>query len=208
MPIVDARGRTCPEPVVMTMRELDALASSGRTAEPVEVLVDDEVAVENLRRLGASHSRSVVVLSEDAGSWRVSLVADGPAPAAGAVAPPVPDPSPDALAGRVVIVGGSSLGRGDDELGAILMRGLIYALANNDLVPATMVFLNGGAPLTCEGSASLDDIRQLEERGCSVLTCGTCLDHLGLKDRLAVGGVTNLYAIAQLLLSPGGVVEL
>ena len=48
----------------------------------------------------------------------------------------------------------------------------------------------------------LDDIRELERRGCEILTCGTCLDFHGLRDELAVGGVTNLYAISEILLGP------
>jgi len=71
-----------------------------------------------------------------------------------------------------------------------------------------MVFFNGGARLTCEGSVSLEDIRQLEERGCEILTCGTCLDFFGIKEKLAVGGVTNLYAISEFFLAPEGVVSL
>ena len=67
-----------------------------------------------------------------------------------------------------------------------------------------MVFFNGGARLTCEGSVSLEDIRQLEERGCEILTCGTCLDFFGIKEKLAVGGVTNLYAICRVFPRPRG----
>ena len=50
--------------------------------------------------------------------------------------------------------------------------------------------------------------RVLERRGTEVLTCGTCLDYLDIRDKLAVGGVTNLYAIAQALMGPGRAVTL
>ena len=30
-----------------------------------------------------------------------------------------------------------------------------------------------------------------------ILTCGTCLDFYGLKEQLAVGGVTNMYDIVE-----------
>lgn len=43
--IIDARGRSCPEPVLMTK---DALEKN--TDSPIEVLVDMMVAVENIRR--------------------------------------------------------------------------------------------------------------------------------------------------------------
>ena len=70
-----------------------------------------------------------------------------------------------------------------------------------------MLFYNGGAHLTCEGSESLDDIKELASRGTKILTCGTCLDFYGIKDKLAVGEVTNLYAIAEIVSScPGATV--
>ena len=31
----------------------------------------------------------------------------------------------------------------------------------------------------------------------TILTCGTCLDFYGLKEKLGVGGVTNMYDIVE-----------
>ena len=62
---------------------------------------------------------------------------------------------------------------------------------------ATMLFYNGGAKLTVEGSPVLDDLKGLAEQGVEILTCGTCLDHYGIKDQLAVGEVTNMYVIVE-----------
>ena len=53
------------------------------------------------------------------------------------------------------------------------------------------------AKLTVEGSPVLDDLKGLAEQGVEILTCGTCLDHYGIKDRLAVGEVTNMYVIVE-----------
>ena len=65
------------------------------------------------------------------------------------------------------------------------------------LPPKTILFYNGGARLTCEGSDSLEDLRALAEQGVELLTCGTCLNFYGLTDELAVGGVTNMYEIVE-----------
>lgn len=212
MSVVDALGKTCPQPVIMTSKELDALAAAGRAEEAVEVLVDNMVAVENLKRLANSRARAVEVVEDQAGArWRIVIAGGELGEQAPDVAfEPVCDlPAPAAeVGGKVIAVGSEFMGRGDKELGAILMKGLIYAFANADNPPATMVFYNGGARLTCEGSPSLEDIKQLEERGCEILTCGTCLDFYGIKDQLAVGGVTNLYAISELFLGAKPVVSL
>ena len=55
-----------------------------------------------------------------------------------------------------------------------------------DTLPKTMLFYNGGATLTTEDSDSLEDLKSLEAQGVEIMTCGTCLDYYGLKDKLAV----------------------
>ena len=60
-----------------------------------------------------------------------------------------------------------------------------------------MLFYNGGATLSAEGSDSLNDLKALAEQGVEILTCGTCLDYYGLKEKLAVGSVTNMYTIVE-----------
>lgn len=219
---VDARNKSCPQPVILATKALDQLAAQGDADQELEVLANEMVAVENLKRLAASRGRAVEVV-EGAGEWSVRIAGtensegdaaatDGEAPTFEAVCDlPATQPSPLASVTHgspvVVAVGDDVMGRGDKELGRILLKGIIYAFANADVPPAKMVFFNDGAKVTCEGSPSIDDLRELESRGCEILTCGTCLDFHGLKEKLAVGGVTNLYAISQILLS-GGVVSL
>ena len=95
----------------------------------------------------------------------------------------------------------------DGRFSAVLMKGFLYALAGLDRLPDTVLFYNGGAFLTTEGSASLEDLRLLESQGVEILTCGTCLDHYGIKQKLAVGGVTNMYAIAEKLVGAAKVIR-
>ena len=83
-----------------------------------------------------------------------------------------------------------------------------YALAQLEVPPVTLLFFNGGAKLTVEGSQSLEDLRTLEEAGTEILTCGTCLDYYGLKDKLAIGSVTNMYRIAEILTTADRLVTL
>ena len=54
----------------------------------------------------------------------------------------------------------------------------------------------------------LEDIKELSERGVEILTCGTCLDFYGIKEKLAVGGVTNMYSIAEKMFQAGKVVRI
>lgn len=100
---------------------------------------------------------------------------------------------------RVFIVT-DRIGRGDDELGALLMKNFLYSLARNEERPSAVMLMNGGVRLACNGSASLDDLRLLAENGVVVKACGTCLDYLGLMDELAVGSVGTMPdSVAALL---------
>ena len=89
------------------------------------------------------------------------------------------------------------MGQGSEELGRQLMKGFLYALTELDELPETILFYNGGAKLTTEGSDSLEDLKLLETQGVEILTCGTCLNHYGIGEKLAVGAVTNMYVIAE-----------
>ena len=70
-----------------------------------------------------------------------------------------------------------------------------------------MIFYNGGAKITCEGSDSLEDLKNLESQGVEIVTCGTCLDYYGMKDKLAVGIVTNMYDIVESMNNAGKIVK-
>ncbi len=103
------------------------------------------------------------------------------------------------MAKRVLIVT-DRIGRGDEELGWVLMRSFCHSLARNERKPASVMLMNEGVRLACEGSEVLDDLRLLVEKGVAVKACGTCLDFLGLKESLAVGEEgTMIDSVAALL---------
>lgn len=79
------------------------------------------------------------------------------------------------------------------------MKGFIFALSQLEKLPKTILFYNGGATITTEGSDSLEDLKNMEAQGVEILTCGTCLNYYGLTEKLAVGSVTNMYTIVERL---------
>lgn len=97
----------------------------------------------------------------------------------------------------VVVISADHMGEGDETLGKILLKGFLFALTQQETLPKTVLFYNGGASVTCEGSASLEDLQKLHELGVEILTCGTCLNHYGLAEKLRVGEVTNMYVIVE-----------
>jgi selenium metabolism protein YedF len=114
---------------------------------------------------------------------------------------------PDARDNTIVVVSSDRMGVGNDDLGKVLIKGFIFAITQLDKLPKTMLFYNGGAKLTSEGSDSLEDLKSLEAQGVEIMTCGTCLDYYGLKEKLAVGSVTNMYSIVETMANAGRIIR-
>lgn len=182
---VDARGLVCPIPVVKTK---DAIASLGGEGT-VRTLVDNEVAVQNLTRFASG--KGYAVRSAAVGESEYEVVIEATACAT----------CEEEKTGRniVVAITKNVMGGGDETLGRTLLKSFLYALAQQETLPRTILFYNGGASVACEGSDSLEDLAQMEKAGVEILTCGTCLNFYGLSDKLKVGQVTNMYAIVEKL---------
>ena len=99
--------------------------------------------------------------------------------------------------GFAVVISKNTMGEGAEELGKILIKAYIYSLTELPVPPKFVIFLNSGAYLTSDGSNAIDDLKKLENEGTEILTCGTCVNYYGLQDKLAVGAITNMYAIAE-----------
>ena len=195
---VNALGLACPLPVVETKKALEAMTEAGT----ITVLVDNEIAVQNVSRFAGS--RQLAAKSEKTGEKEFRIVIDVPADKleGGAAEAPADEAEPVCVMdgrrkGMVVAIGSNQMGNGAEKLGKSLMKAFIFALTKQDYLPETMLFFNSGAYLTCEGSDSLEDIKELEAQGVEVMTCGTCLDFYELKEKLAVGSVTNMYVIVE-----------
>jgi selenium metabolism protein YedF len=204
--LVDARGRACPQPVLLTRQ---AWADGARR---IRVLVDNEGSAENVRRMATSLGCRVET-SRAGTEIQILAVAGENAPSAAEVPEPellaceTPGADPSLPKRPVVFVDTDQFGRGDAELGRILMRGFLKTLKEVEPLPATLIFANHGVRLTTDGSDLLDDLAELADRGVELLSCGTCLDFLGLEDSLRVGRVSNMYEIASALLRASSVVK-
>jgi selenium metabolism protein YedF len=99
----------------------------------------------------------------------------------------------------VIAITDDILGGGDVELGKTLMKSYIYALTEVEPKPKTIIFINNGVSLATEGSPVLESLKTLEEQGVEILSCGTCLNFYGLKEKLMAGTVSNMYTIVEKL---------
>ena len=177
---VDAIGQVCPVPIIMTKNALKDIEEG-----QVELSVDNRISLENLQKMSKEMGYDYTV--EESGDifkivinkMRESVELR------------------ESEENTVVVIDSLHMGKGDVELGRILMKGFIYTLSEMEELPKTILFYNEGVKLAIEGAESLQDLKSLEERGVEILSCGTCLNFYGITEKLRVGSVTNMYTILE-----------
>lgn len=186
---LDCRGLACPLPVIETKKALASL-----TREALTILVDNQVAKENVVKFATAQQCGVSVESQ-AGNFSIRITKPGMPTTLIAPVAPVALSAGDSM---VWLITQDSFGHGSKELGSVLMKSFFYTLTEREL-PSKVLFVNSGVFLTLQDSPVLAHIETLAKRGVEVLSCGTCLDYYGIKERLAVGGITNMYTIVEAL---------
>ena len=189
---IDARGLPCPQPVVLTKKVIEKMEKG-----TVEVTVDSETSSENILRFATSIGCVASVKREKDNfivriekmqtvfkkeNWQDGMIS--------------------------VFIRSDSIGRGNDALGKILMRAFLPTLIETQPHPKRVIFMNAGVKLTVEGSEVIDSLIEIEKAGVKLLVCGTCLDFYGIKDRLKVGKVSNMFEIVNLLFNSDKVITI
>jgi selenium metabolism protein YedF len=188
MPVIDCRGLACPQPVITTKQTLDQL----KEGEMI-VIVDNASSCNNVERFAQSQGCSVEVESRGQDFYlhvrkgKISDAAEAPG-------------EKKEVEKVVVYINSNLLGVGDEALGTILMRAFLKTLLDLERKPLRLILINSGVQLASEGSEVLEILGKLSEKGIEILSCGTCLDFYGLKEKLKVGKVSNMYEIAQSLM--------
>lgn len=187
---LDAVGKACPIPVIMAKKEID-----GKNKEFI-IVVDNEIAVENLKKLANSTSYNLeykkqndnylVAFSYDCIECNLMLEE--------AMKENTMDTS-----NHIIFVGKDYLGEGDMELGKNLIRMFFYSLTESKEIPKHIIFINSGVKLTTQDEQIINHLKELEKKGSQILSCGACLNYYQLAESLNVGEVTNMYTIVEIM---------
>jgi len=199
MKLIDARGKTCPQPVILTKNEVDLGENE------IVTIVDNETAKLNVIKFGTKLNFECKEEEKSDGIY-ITLTK-------GALCDSSEKEEEVTLKikehlNKGFVFGSDILGKGSDELGKMLMKGFIYTITETKPYPNFMVFLNGGVKLTTEGSDSIEDLKKLENAGVKIVSCGTCLDYYNLKSKLLVGQVTNMYDIVETIMNSDNTVTI
>ena len=188
---IDCRGKACPEPVILTKDALAQIKEGELT-----ILVDNPSSSENVERFAQSQGCLVKVERRDqdfllhiekrkapVGSDEEILVREKKG------------------AEKVVVyINSHLLGIGDEALGSFLMKAFLKTLLDLETKPYRLILINSGVQLASEGSKVLETLKELFEKGVEIVSCGTCIDFYGLKDKMKVGVISNMFDITQSLL--------
>ncbi len=181
MKIIDCIGLACPKPVIETKKYFESIDGG----EAI-IIVDNEIANTNVTRFAENSGFTVTSIEED-GVFKLNILKESESNECN---------SKDTFS---IIITTDKMGEGSEELGKILMKSYMYALSESTEIPEEIVFLNGGVKLVTEGTDVFDSIKELENKGAKIISCGTCLDFYGLKDKLLTGEISNMYTIVEIM---------
>ena len=178
---LNALGMVCPRPVI----EAKKILESSQPGDVIRILVDNEIAVENLEKLALQLGQGFATSQEKENVYEVLLEVKTLA-----------QTLDSGEGGAVVVIASDKMGE-DEMLGKLLLKGFIYALTESSTLPEKIIFYNRGALVNTKESPSLQDLEKLASRGVDIMTCGTCLNYFGLEGKLGVGRITNMYDIVE-----------
>ena len=183
---IDCRGMACPQPVLTAKKALEEMEQG-----EFILIVDNPAARDNVERFAQSQGAMVDVEKKE-NDFYLHIEKRSACDLAGS----------DHKAEKVIVyINSNLLGIGEEALGSILMRSFLKTMLDLETRPSRMIFINSGVRLTSEGSEVLETLKALLEKGVEVLSCGTCLDFYGLKEKVRVGKISNMFEIAQSLLT-------
>ena len=200
MQTIDGKGLLCPQPLILTRKAL----KNSQPGEALMIECDNRTAFQNIMTYLKDQSLSPSGAEED-GVFKIEVLNQV------AISGPFREfASLDAAScssAYVVVVSSDKMGEGDPQLGTILMKGFLNALNEQPVLPTHVIFYNSGAKLVAHESGVISSLKTLEECGVEILVCGACVDFYDLKQRIAVGTVSNMFTITETMAKTGHVVK-
>lgn len=181
---INAKGLECPKPVILIKNAL-------KEEDSASIIVDNEVARDNIKRFGENNGYRVVVIENDEGIELQLKKED------------VNNDKSSSKEEVVVLIKSDEFGTGDSKLGSLLMKSFLVSLLESDRKVKSLIFMNSGVFLTTKNEEIIEVIKSFSDRGTAVFSCGTCLDFYSLKSELRVGEITNMYSSVDALLEKG-----
>ena len=75
----------------------------------------------------------------------------------------------------------------EEDIGKVVMKNFFETVKATEEIPHTIFFLNAGVKLTTLDEEVSGILKDIESLGTEIYSCGTCLKHYNLEDRIKVG---------------------
>ena len=217
--ILDCRGLECPQPVINTKKALEDIG----LGEWLHIKINSKIVLENVLKF-IEYSGHKATLQTDGSEWVVSVQKATNAPqtsntkqeleekkessfSSDNISLDIPPHEQEGLIidelshhakKKIIYLNDDKAGSG--EVGATLLAKLLSSFVLLSEHVYAVVCLNTGVYLTTNrANQSMPALRDLEQKGVRVISCGACLSAYGLVDKVAVGEIGNAYEIAELL---------
>lgn len=203
--IVDCRGMLCPLPLIETKKAIKSAKKGGA----IKVIIDNDTSLSNLKRY-LSDNGIVANYSIEEGSHTLTFTVLGKKhpiskPENYCIHEPKPENKP--VKDYIVVLKSNTMGKGDDTLGEMLMKGFLSSIPELDSLPKEVICYNSAVKLAIEGTATVRNLEKLIELGVRITLCGTCVDFFNLNDSIKIGEISNMYYIANTILNANYVLE-
>lgn len=200
MIVVDAMGKACPMPVIMAKKEME------KGSEAFVVLVDNKIAVENLKRLANSQNFFVEIKGEE-NNFQVFFTKECEQ-CEELLEQYEKEQRNNVSNDYTVFIGKDYIGEGDHTLGRSLIQMFLYTLTESKELPNSILFMNAGVKLPVEDEQCIEHLKTLQQTGVDIVVCGTCLNYFGMAEQLQVGTVSNMFDIVEEMQQAGKVITL
>ena len=203
MRIVDTKGQLCPAPLIAAKKALKETT----VGESFIVLTDSKTSFDNLSRF-LKDNKAEFKVSESDGIWTLTVTKEN----GDRVETKVEDYCDPVIShfekgNYVVAITSDKMGEGDVELGQLLISNFIKALKDLDKLPQHIVFYNKGVTLAVKDSPVIEHIKDLEKMGVEIHLCATCVNYYKIENNVAVGNLSNMYSIAEVMASAGNIIR-
>jgi hypothetical protein len=99
----------------------------------------------------------------------------------------------------VILLGNAGLGSGDRQLGGMILANFLRLLGERDTLPKYIVLWNEGVSIAAGGSSWIEHLKKLQELGVEIILCRTCVEFLGIEEKIAVGEIGAMAQIQDIL---------
>ena len=194
---VNAIGKPCPQPVVMTKKALSEAGKAG-----VVVFVDNEAARDNVVRMAEKGGLKVKAYRKTKKGFKVeinkSLLPEKKKP--GNIKKVLSKE-------KIVYLFESDFIGTNRELGKVLSNGFLTAIEELPERKSSIVLISKGVKLAIKKSYVLNRLKSLEEKGFDILICGTCLDYFKIREKVDVGKISNALEIMECMTDADKVIK-